>query len=143
MSLVLLDQEVGSVEDQEVTTRSVKKQEQEAGAKEQEAGAKEQEEQTAGLGASEVPSEAPGAGMEEKMRKNLEMFENTMKHPNAANNLILYDNLPERRVSYRLLYEGLKVDVKSLNNVIDLGTKDIMDIPWKGLLKGEQMRISI
>ena len=116
-SCELQEQEAVSTKKQELTTGSVEKQEQEAGSK-------EQQEQKAGLITSQVPSEAPRDGVEEKMRKNLEMFENTMKHPVVANTLILFDNLPERRMSYKLLYEGLKEDVQSLKNVIDLGSKE-------------------
>ena len=67
--------------------------------------------------------ETPRVNLEEKIRKNLEMFEATIKQPDVAKSLSCYDNFPERRLSYKLMYEQLEVEVVSLKDVIEKGTE--------------------
>ena len=72
--------------------------------------------------------------LEQKIRTNLEMFEATIKQPNVANSLSRYDNLPERRLSYKLMYEQLEVEVVSLKDVIEKGTEENAKMEVVGII---------
>ena len=112
-------QEAVSVDLQEQETVSVEFQEKETGSGElQEAGSRKIQEAVA------KNLQEPETDLEEKMRKNLELFETSIKKPDVASTLSLFDELPERRGSYKLLYEHLKEEVLSLKSVIENGSAE-------------------
>ena len=115
-------QEARSGELQEQEAESARLQEAKS-VKLKEAGSVElQEVQEQGFGPGELQEQ--GAGLEDKIRKNLEIFETSIKQPDVAKTLFFYDGLPERRGSYKLMYEQMKEDNAHMKGVIERGMED-------------------